>query len=106
MDMSGSLWIDEFESFGFSCRVGLKLLTKGSIMLKQADVASGTFCRSWQKVESANGKVFYVDPDTGDISHERPADFQETKPVSEMVESKTAKGVYYYHNHDSGVAAR
>lgn len=58
--------------------------------------------RSWQKVESANGKVFYVDPDTGDISHERLADFQETKPVWEMVESKTAKGVYYYHNHDSG----
>lgn len=49
MDMSGSLWVDEFESFGFSCGVGLKLLiifssdklTKGSIMLKQADVASG-----------------------------------------------------------------
>ena len=40
MDMSGSLWIDEFESFGFSCGVRLKLLTKGSIMLKQADVAS------------------------------------------------------------------
>ena len=42
MDMSGSLWID-------ACGVGLKLLiifssdklTKGSIMLKQADVASG-----------------------------------------------------------------
>ena len=49
------------------------------------------------------GVVLYVDADTGDISHERPPDFKEAKPVWEKVESKMAKGVYYYHNHDSGL---
>lgn len=54
---------------------------------------------------SANrpGVVYYVDSDSGEVRNERPPDFKdEVTAVWEKMESKTAKGVYYYHNHDSG----
>merc|ERR1712008_7550 len=57
----------------------------------------------WTKTESKSnpGKYYYVNSETGDTTVDKPADYEEPKPIWSRVESKSNPGQFYYHNSES-----
>jgi len=57
----------------------------------------------WTKTESKSnpGKFYYVNSETGDTSVDKPAEYEEKKPVWSRVESKSNPGQFYYHNSET-----
>jgi len=58
--------------------------------------------RKWQRLESNNGGVYYLDPDTGETSNAKPPDYEEAAPVWQKCESSSNPGHYYYNNTETG----